>query len=420
MGEVFAGRYELVDIIGEGGMGSVWQVHDRKHDQLLAAKVLRQSDAGSLLRFMREQGVRIHHPNVVTPLGWAGEDDRVLFTMPLVDGGSVSDLMRDGHRTLPPLYVAELVRQLLAALDAVHRAGVVHRDVKPANLLLAATGTDRPQLRLTDFGIAVPVDSPRMTTQAVVLGTPGYLAPEQLRGGEPAPSWDLYATGIVALQLLSGEKAGDNRQHRDDLPIRPPHVPDQLWRVVVDLADPDPAGRPPSAGAAAAALAGPDVAWVPQTAISVPRRVDADPERTRAQSFDATGTAPFGQTASPAQAPASPTAVQGNQQPAQGAGRTNVPAPGAAPAPEGAPARATPGRRAKLAGLVAAPLVALAALAFVWWPQGSDAGNLPPGAAKIGGTCQWQDAGTTEADSAGKTLLVCTAQGSEYTWQRVK
>ena len=74
MGEVFAGRYELIDMIGEGGMGSVWQVHDRKHDRILAAKVLRQSDAGALLRFMREQGMRIHHPNVVTPLGWAGED----------------------------------------------------------------------------------------------------------------------------------------------------------------------------------------------------------------------------------------------------------------------------------------------------------------------------------------------------------
>ncbi|WP_265447841.1 serine/threonine-protein kinase [Flexivirga meconopsidis] len=420
MGEVFAGRYELVDIIGEGGMGSVWQVHDRKHDQLLAAKVLRQSDAGSLLRFMREQGVRIHHPNVVTPLGWAGEDDRVLFTMPLVDGGSVSDLMRDGHRTLPPMYVAELVRQLLAALDAVHQAGVVHRDVKPANLLLAATGTDRPQLRLTDFGIAVPVDSPRMTTQAVVLGTPGYLAPEQLRGGDPEPSWDLYATGIVALQLLSGEKAGDNRRHRDDLPVRPTHVPDQLWRVVVDLADPDPAGRPPSAAAAAGALSGPDLDWVPQTAISVPRRVDSDPERTRAQSFDATGTAPFGQTATPLQpggAPMSgePTQVEGShQQPTRGAHPV-----GAASTHGNAPA-GDPSKRARLAGLIAAPLVALAALAFVWWPQGSEPSKLTPGAAKLGGTCQWQDAGTTEADSSGKNLLVCTAQGSEYTWQRVK
>ena len=100
MGEVVAGRYELLDLIGEGGMGTIWVALDRKTDGLVAAKVLRQSDAGTLLRFVREQSVRIHDPNVLTPLGWAGEDDRVLFTMPIIRGGSVATLTAAKHRDL--------------------------------------------------------------------------------------------------------------------------------------------------------------------------------------------------------------------------------------------------------------------------------------------------------------------------------
>ncbi|HZC26019.1 MAG TPA: serine/threonine protein kinase, partial [Actinopolymorphaceae bacterium] len=95
MGEVFAGRYELVDLLGEGGMGSVWRAYDHRTGTYLAAKVLRQSDAGSLLRFVREQSLRVRHPHVLAPLGWAGEDDRVLFTMELVRGGSVAGLLGD-------------------------------------------------------------------------------------------------------------------------------------------------------------------------------------------------------------------------------------------------------------------------------------------------------------------------------------
>ncbi len=111
--------------------------------------MLRQSDSASLMRFMREQGTRIAHDHVVTPLSWAGEDDRVLFTMPLVRGGSVATLVGD-HGALPARWVRELLGQLLTALDAVHGTGVVHRDVKPANLLLHATGTARPHLMLTE------------------------------------------------------------------------------------------------------------------------------------------------------------------------------------------------------------------------------------------------------------------------------
>src|SRR2546421_10343941 len=119
----------------------------------MAAKLLRPADAGSLLRFVREQSLRVVHPHVVAPAGWAAEDDQVLLTMDLVPGGSVAQLLGD-YGSLPLPYVAVLIDQLLDALTAVHSRGIVHRDVKPSNLLLEPTRRGRPFLRLADFGIA--------------------------------------------------------------------------------------------------------------------------------------------------------------------------------------------------------------------------------------------------------------------------
>lgn len=186
-------------------MGTVWRVWDRRDERFLAAKVLRQVDATSLLRFMREQSLRIDHRHVVMPLGWAGEDDRVLFTMPLMRGGSVATLVGD-HGALPVSWVAVLLDQLLEALDAIHSSGLIHRDVKPANLMLEPTGTARPHMRLSDFGIAAPVDQPRLTRTDLVIGTPGYLAPEVLAGADPDPRQDLYAAGMTAIEMVTGSR----------------------------------------------------------------------------------------------------------------------------------------------------------------------------------------------------------------------
>ncbi|WP_141014923.1 serine/threonine-protein kinase [Nocardioides sambongensis] len=205
MGEVFAGRYELIDPIASGGMGTVWRVLDLHDDEVKAAKMLRQTDAAMLLRFVREQSMRIDHTHVVTPQSWAGVDDRVLFTMPLVRGGSVAGLMKQ-HGPLSPYWIGHLADQTLQALEAVHAAGIVHRDIKPGNLLLEPTGTGVPHLRLTDFGIAVPEDEPRLTHVAMVIGTPGYMAPEQYAGGDPDPRSDVYALGIVVLEMLTGRR----------------------------------------------------------------------------------------------------------------------------------------------------------------------------------------------------------------------
>ena len=123
-----AGRYLLIDQIGAGGMGSVWRAWDLRNQTFVAAKVLGQHDSGMLLRFVREQSVRIRHPHVVAPSGWAAEDNLVVFTMDLVKGGSVQTLLGD-HGKLPESYVAVVLDQTLQALEAVHNAGVVHRDV---------------------------------------------------------------------------------------------------------------------------------------------------------------------------------------------------------------------------------------------------------------------------------------------------
>ncbi|MFF0079780.1 protein kinase [Streptomyces canus] len=258
MGEVFAGRYELADPIGRGGVGAVWRAWDHRRRRYVAAKVLLQSDAHSLLRFVREQALRIDHPHVLAPASWAADDDKVLFTMDLVAGGSLVHLVGD-YGPLPPVFVCTLLDQLLAGLAAVHAEGVVHRDIKPANILLEATGTARPRLRLSDFGIAMRLGEPRLTETNLVVGTPGYLAPEQMMGAEPDFPADLFAVGLVALYLLEGAKPDAKALIEyfaaHGTPGAPQSVPEPLWQVVASLLQPDPQARFRTATGARKALA---------------------------------------------------------------------------------------------------------------------------------------------------------------------
>lgn len=258
MGEVFAGRYELVDPIGRGGVGAVWRAWDHRRRRYVAAKVLLQSDAHSLLRFVREQALRIDHPHVLAPTSWAADDDKVLFTMDLVAGGSLVHLVGD-YGPLPPAFVCTLLDQLLSGLAAVHAEDVVHRDIKPANVLLEATGRGRPKLRLSDFGIAMRLGEPRLTETDLVVGTPGYLAPEQMMGSEPDFPADLFAVGLVALYLLEGAKPDAKAliQYFADhgTPGAPQGIPEPLWQVVATLLQPDPEARFRTATGARKALA---------------------------------------------------------------------------------------------------------------------------------------------------------------------
>ncbi|WP_030857696.1 serine/threonine-protein kinase [Streptomyces sp. NRRL F-2747] len=258
MGEIFAGRYELIDPIGRGGAGAVWRAWDHRRRRYVAAKVLRQSDAHTLLRFVREQALRIDHPHVLAPASWAADDDKVLFTMDLVAGGSLAHVIGD-YGPLPPRFVCTLLDQLLSGLAAVHAEGVVHRDIKPANILMEATGCGRPHLRLSDFGISMRKGEPRLTETDHVVGTPGYFAPEQLLGSEPDFPADLFAVGLVALYLLRGSKP-DSRALAEHFfahgtPAAPEGVPAPLWDVIANLLQPEPRNRFKTATGARKALA---------------------------------------------------------------------------------------------------------------------------------------------------------------------
>ncbi|MFG2329883.1 serine/threonine-protein kinase [Streptomyces sp. NPDC048604] len=311
MGEVFAGRYELVDPIGRGGVGAVWRAWDHRRRRYVAAKVLQQSDAHTLLRFVREQALRIDHPHVLAPASWAADDDKVLFTMDLVSGGSLAHLIGD-YGPLPPRFVCVLLDQLLAGLAAVHAEGVVHRDIKPANVLLEATGTGRPHLRLSDFGISMRKGEPRLTETNYVVGTPGYFAPEQLMGAEPDFTADLFAVGLVALYLLQGTKP-DSQALVDyftahGTPGAPQGIPEPLWQVLAGLLQPDPQARFRTANGARKALA---------TAMEL--LPDAGPDEEPVEVFDQLGPLPGGfGPEGPAGAGPAPAAQEAGQQAGQG------------------------------------------------------------------------------------------------------
>lgn len=206
MADVIVGRFALIDLIAKGGSGSVWRAWDSKAQKVCAAKVLRQRDSADLMRFVREKGVSFDHPHLLTPYGWGAEDEHVVIAMPLVSGGTLESVVRARGPLAEPAVVV-ILDQLLDGLSLVHSQGWIHRDVKPANLMLEARGGGRPQTRLADFGIAVHETDVRFTHVGMVNGTPGYMAPELFRLAEPVPSHDVYAAGVVALMALNGRLA---------------------------------------------------------------------------------------------------------------------------------------------------------------------------------------------------------------------
>lgn len=245
-------RFVMLDRIGAGGTGRVWRAYDRKDGRYCAAKLVRRDGPSSMQRIVRERALRLAHPHVLTPYASCDTDDDVLLAMTLVSGGSLETLLGDYGR-LPPEYAAEVLDQLLAALGHIHRTGIVHRDVKPANLLLDPSPVGAPHVRLADFGIALGEDGSRFTTTGFAVGTPGYLSPEVLDRDMPGPAQDLYAAGMVAWRMLTG--AGDPLP-RQRVGPRPPGVPLPLWTVVAHLCAADPARRPADADSARRALAG--------------------------------------------------------------------------------------------------------------------------------------------------------------------
>ena len=259
------GRYELVGPLGHGAMATVDLAHDVELDRPVALKRLAENlarDEDLRRRFLREArlAARLAHPNVVRVFDVGEDHGRPFIAMEYVEGGTLADLVaRCG--ALPAAEVATLGLQMCAALAAAHDAGLVHRDVKPQNLLLGTDGV----LKLGDFGIAVGHEGTRVTAVGTVLGTAGYLAPEQARGEQVTAAADIYAVGAVLYELLTGEPARTAASLADlgaagafdlpDLAGRVPSAPPELVDAVGACLAFGPENRPPSAAALARRLA---------------------------------------------------------------------------------------------------------------------------------------------------------------------
>ena len=262
--ELLGSRYLLHERVGQGGMGQVYRGSVRETGSPVAVKVLKPelvSDPDIVARFFQERSIllSITHANIVRLIDLVVEGQTLAIVMEFVKG---KDLRHEllAKRTLPPSEVARYGCQLLDGLAAVHAAGIVHRDVKPENLLLDTSG-GRPELKLTDFGVA-RLTYGSLTKVSSLIGTPEYMAPELADYEHATVAADLYSTGIVLYELLAGRTpfGGGHpvavlRRHIDEPPPPIPGAPVQLWTLIASLLAKDPQIRPASAAQLAAALA---------------------------------------------------------------------------------------------------------------------------------------------------------------------
>jgi TolB-like protein len=321
--ELFAGRYAMLGLVGRGGMGAVYRVRDTLVGDVVALKVLEVGPEPAqewLERFRREVRLarRVSHAHVARTFDLGEHAGQLYLTMEYVEGENLQALL-ERERALAPARAARIVLALCEGLAAAHAAGVVHRDLKPANVLVDAGG----RVVLTDFGIARAVAGEAASRTQGLVGTPLYMAPEQLESGEVDARADLYAVGLVLYQLLTGEPpfTGESamaiavarlRQPPPDPRLRA-SVPDALAEVVLACLAREPADRPAGALDVAAALRG----WL--ASVGEPVEVPGPP---------APGAASTGR-AFPPVTPSAPGARQG------------TPAPGTPP-PERAVSTLTP------------------------------------------------------------------------------
>ncbi len=262
------GRYRLENWIATGGMGEVWRAHDETLGRAVAVKLLRAqyaSDPAFVQRFRTEarNTAMLSHPGIATVYDYGEMSGRgeeaggsAYLVMELVRGEPLSAVLaRRGHLTVEE--TLDVVGQSAAALDAAHRAGVVHRDIKPGNLLVADRGPHGAAIiKVTDFGIARATDAVPLTQTGTVLGTAWYLSPEQAAGKEASPAGDIYSLGVVAYECLAGHRPFDGptpvavllAHQRDTAPPLPTPVPRPVSELVLAMMARSPEDRPASAG----------------------------------------------------------------------------------------------------------------------------------------------------------------------------
>ena len=291
--ELVAGRYQLIREVGRGGMGSVWLAHDAVLGRDVALKRLGQlHGTQNQARAQREAqlAARLGHPNVVTVFDLAEDGPTRWLVMEYVEGRTLSQLAAD-HAGLPPADAATVVRQAAEALRVAHAAGIVHRDVKPSNLIVGTDGTTR----LTDFGIARGTADDTLTATGVLTGSPAYIAPEVATGGQATAASDMWSLGGTVYQAVTG---------------RPPYdLGDNVLSGLVRIVHEDPPRLPPELGPLATVLAAtmvkdPDQRW---TAAQVCAFLDGAPPPLRSQPTRLLGSAGSAPATGPA-APADTTA----------------------------------------------------------------------------------------------------------------
>ena len=254
-GITFDGRYELSSRIAVGGMGEVWKATDALIGRTVAIKILKDEymgDPGFLERFRAEarHAALVNHEGIANVFDYGEEQGSAFIVMELVPGEPLSAIIeREGR--LPADRVLGIVAQTATALQAAHDAGLVHRDIKPGNLLITPEG----RVKITDFGIARIADQVPLTATGQVMGTVQYLAPEQASGHTATASTDVYSLGIVAYECLAGKRpfTGESQvaiamaQINDTPPPLPDDVPGPVQRLVLACLAKDPAERPATA-----------------------------------------------------------------------------------------------------------------------------------------------------------------------------
>src|SRR4051812_41109965 len=254
-GVTFGGRYELLSRVAVGGMGEVWEARDLVIGRAVAIKILKDEylgDPGFLERFRAEarHAALVNHEGIANVYDYGEEDGSAFLVMELGPGEPLSSILEREH-ALPPDRVLDIVSQTALALHAAHAAGLVHRDIKPGNLLITPEG----RVKITDFGIARIADQVPLTATGQVMGTVQYLSPEQASGQPASAATDIYSLGIVAYEALAGRRpfTGESQvaiamaQINETPPELPPTVPQPVRNLVMSCIAKSPSDRPASA-----------------------------------------------------------------------------------------------------------------------------------------------------------------------------
>lgn len=254
-GQVFGSRYELVSRIAIGGMGEVWKANDSVIGRTVAIKILKDEymgDSGFRERFRAEarHAALVNHEGIANVFDYGEEEGSAYLVMELVPGEALSSIL-EREKILPASRVLSIVSQTASALHAAHQAGLVHRDIKPGNLLMTPDGS----VKITDFGIARLADQVPLTATGQVMGTVQYLAPEQAGGKPASPATDVYSLGIVAYEALAGKRPfrGESQvaiamaQIKETPPELPSSIPSAVRALVMSCMAKKPEGRPASA-----------------------------------------------------------------------------------------------------------------------------------------------------------------------------